>query len=142
MNNLVSKEDCRFRDAVEALNFPVEEFDHKAHLRLAYIYLTRNSVEESVELMRSTLCCLLKHAGLDPADKYHETLTHAWILAIFHFMKCSEGSESSDSFLEENSILLDAKIMNTHYSKEVLCSDIARIRFVEPNLDSIPRYVA
>ena len=38
------------------------------------------------------------------------------------------------------STLLDSKIMMTHYSAEVLFSDEARARFVEPNLSPIPRY--
>ena len=142
MKYLVSKDDYRFKERVEKLNFPVEDFDHRAHLRLAYIYLAGNTVIESVELMRSTLCGLLKHAGIEPIEKYHETLTQAWILAVFHFMNCSGGSESSEVFLKENSILLDSKIMNTHYSNEVLFSESARIKFVEPNLGEIPRYAA
>jgi hypothetical protein len=39
-----------------------------------------------------------------------------------------------------NPILLDSKIMLTHYSAEVLFSPEARARFVEPNLESIPRH--
>ena len=30
--------------------------------------------------MQNTLVALLKHAGIEPAAKYHETLTEAWIL--------------------------------------------------------------
>jgi len=38
--------------------------------------------------------------------------------------------------------LLDSKIMLTHYSADLLFSDEARARFVEPNLDPIPRHAA
>ena len=36
--------------------------------------------------------------------------------------------------------MLDSKIMMTHYSAEVLFSDEARAKFVDPNLHPIPRY--
>ncbi len=40
---------------------------------------------------------------------------------------------------DNNPRLLDAKIMMTHYSAEVLFSEEARARFVEPNISPIPR---
>jgi hypothetical protein len=55
-------------------------------------------------------------------------------------MAISPDSESSARFIASNPRMLDSKIMSTHYSTEVLFSPEARARFVEPNLDSIPRY--
>ena len=88
--------------------------------------------------MRKALTALLKHAGVDPSQKYHETLTEAWILAVHHHMKNTDNSESADGFIEKNTVMLDSKIMMTHYSAEVLFSEQARQSFVEPNLDTIP----
>jgi len=142
MNYSVSKEDREFQKQVESLQIPIAEFNHRAHLRLAYIYLTENSVSVSVQLMRKALVGLLRHIGIDPSQKYHQTLTEAWVLAVHHFMKRSNGSNSSDEFIEKNAALLDSKIMLTHYSKDVLFSEQARAAFIEPNLDQIPRYAA
>jgi hypothetical protein len=36
--------------------------------------------------------------------------------------------------------MLDTKLMMAHYSAELLFSDEARARFVEPDLDQIPRH--
>ncbi len=57
-----------------------------------------------------------------------------------HFMERTPTAASFDDFIGTNQALLDAKIMLTHYSAEVLFSDEARASFVEPNLDPIPRY--
>jgi hypothetical protein len=138
MIHIVSKADLEFRHRVESCKFPVSEFDHRAHIRLAYVYLAENSVETSVQLMREALFKLLKHAGVDPSQKYHETLTEAWVLAVRHFMNNMDSSESADEFIAQNSVMLDSKIMLTHYSAEVLFSERARQSFVEPNLDPIP----
>lgn len=140
MNHSLSAEDREFRKQVEACEFPVAEFDHRAHLRLAYVYLVEEDVGQAVRRMRDTLIGLLEHAGIEPAAKFHETLTQAWILAVHHFIKHTEQSESADDFIDQNPDMLDSGIMMTHYSAEVLFSDQARRAFVEPNLDPIPRH--
>jgi hypothetical protein len=140
MKHLISNADQNFKHQVECCELAASDFDHKAHIRLAYIYLAENTVEGAVQLMRDTLIGLLKHVGIDPAQKYHETITEAWILAVHHFMNLTVKSESADDFIEQNPVMLDSKIMLTHYSAEVLFSNEARRTFVEPNLDPIPRY--
>jgi hypothetical protein len=138
MKYSISKDDLTFKDQVESCQFPVADFDHRAHIRLAYIYLSGNSTDRSVQLMRDALLQLLKHAGIDPSQKYHETLTEAWILAVHHFMNSTDSAESADEFIDKNKEMLDSKIMMTHYSANVLFSDAARKAFVEPDLDPIP----
>lgn len=138
----LSKEDKDFKTQVEAGDFPVPDFNHKAHIRLAYVYLVDNKTESAVKQMRNSLMILLKSAGVEPSEKYHETITEAWILAVHHFMNNTEKSSSANDFIEQNTKLLDTNIMLTHYSSEVLFSEKARKTFVEPNLDPIPRYQA
>ena len=140
MNKVISIADRKFKADVEACIFPVPDFDHRAHIALAYIYLAEHTPNQSIALMRKALIGLLKHAGLEPSAKYHETLTEAWILAVHHFMQNTPSSSSADHFIDQNPLMLDSKIMMTHYSAEVLFSDQARRIFVEPNLDPIPRY--
>jgi len=140
VTHLLSSEDHEFRDQVEACEFTVSDFDHRAHIRLAYVYLVADNTELAIQRMRDALTGLLKHAGVDPSQKYHETLTKAWVLAVQHFMSITDSSESADDFIEKNTVMLDSKIMMTHYSAEVLFSDQARQSFVEPNLNSIPKH--
>ena len=134
-----TKADIDFRDQMESCEFPASEFNHRAHLRLAYIYLTENNTDGSSELMRDTINRFLIHNGVDPS-KFHETLTKAWILAVHHFMDRTGNSKSAGEFIDRNPEMLDTKIMMTHYSAEVLFSDEARAAFVQPNLDPIPRH--
>jgi hypothetical protein len=55
-------------------------------------------------------------------------------------MHRSPEATSADDFIERNPLLLDSKIMLTHYSAGLLFSDAARAEFVEPDLDPIPRH--
>ena len=139
MEHLLSTEDRKFQTQFESCEFPPAEFNHRAHLRLAYVYLTQHDADTAHRLMRDALKAFIEHNGVD-ISKYHETITRAWILAVRHFMGTTSSTESSDAFIEQNPEMLDAKIMMTHYSAEVLFSNEARAKFVEPDLDPIPRY--
>jgi len=140
MNHQVTANDKDFTNQVESCGFPVAEFSHRAHLRLAYVYLVENDIETSVELIRNALTRLLIHAGIEPSAKYHQTLTEAWVLAVHHFMNHTDRSTSADDFIDQHPEMLDSKIMMTHYSEEVLFSDEARQKFVQPDRDPIPRH--
>lgn len=133
----LSTDDVRFRTEFETCVFPPARFDHRAHVRLAYVFLAGNNTDTAHALMRSALIAFLEHNHV-PVSKYHETLTRAWILAVHHFMTRSPGTESAEAFIRANPELLDTKIMLTHYSADVLLSEEARRRFVRPDLDGIP----
>ncbi len=138
MRHGVSTADQAFRTSVESGELPPGQFDHRAHLRLAYVYLAENDPDRACERMRDTLHGFLARHGVDPG-KYHETLTRAWILAVSHYMSNTAESSCADAFIDTNPDLLDTRIMLTHYSTEQLFSDAARERFIEPDLQPIPR---
>jgi hypothetical protein len=124
-----SAEDERFARAFEACTISPETFDHPAHVRLAYVYLCEHDVDAAVGRMREALLQFLAQVGAD-ANKYHATMTRAWILAVAHFMASSTPCTSAAAFMEANPRLLDSKIMLTHYSVELLFSPAARRSFV------------
>lgn len=131
---MVSGADRAFARDFEACH--VAAFDHRAHLRLACVYLAEHGdVDAAVDAMRTSLLRFLDHAGVDRA-KYHATLTRAWMLAVDRFRG---ASPSADAFIDAHPFLLDSTVMLTHYSRERLFSDEARARFVEPDLDPITR---
>ncbi|CCN34603.1 conserved hypothetical protein [Vibrio nigripulchritudo SO65] len=136
MNSIISQEDKIFLQQVESCGFPISEFNHKAHIRLGYIYLAGMSLESALDRMRNSLTNLLSHNEIAPEGKYHETLTKAWLIAILCFMKKSEGCVLFDHFIEANPELLSSDLLLHHYAKATLFSDQARTQFVEP--DELP----
>lgn len=133
----LSDDDRDFLRRFEACQVGPGEFNHRAHVRLAYAYLCESQVDAAYSRMRAALHAFLRCNDVDPA-KYHDTLTRAWIMAVRHFMEKSSPARSADAFIQANPDLLDSKIMLTHYSAELLFSAEARRRFVEPDLDPIP----
>ena len=136
LSHETSEEDRSFRLAFEACIVAPSQFNHEAHVRLAYVYLTECDADAAVQKMRDALLKFLEHNSI-PRSKFHETLTEAWVLAVRHFMNRST-SNSAAEFIAKNPELLDSKIMLTHYSASVLFSPDARASFVEPDLDPIP----
>lgn len=135
----ISEFDRAFREDFETQRVDPATFDHRAHVRIAYIYLAELDDDPAYVRMRDALLGLLRKHGI-PETKYHETLTRAWLLAVRHFMSRTPDSDSAEAFLAANPILLDSKIMLTHYSADLLFSPRAREGFVEPDRDAIPRH--
>ena len=135
----VSPADRAFRDDFEACRIAPDAFSHRAHLRLAYVYLVDSDADSAYEKMRDALHAFLGHLGI-AEGKYHDTMTRAWILAVRHFMEKTQDAGSADAFIDQNPLMLDSNVMLTHYSADLLFSQEARQRFVEPDLDPIPRY--
>ena len=137
----LSLSDREFRAAFEAGAYAPADFSHRAHVRLAYVYLAESDADLALERFRAALIGFLSHHGI-PATKYHETLTRAWLLGVHHFMHRTPEAGSADDFIARNPPLLDSRIMLTHYSADLLFSPQARAEFLEPNLDPIPRHAA
>ena len=139
MKHQLSNEDQEFKSQLETCVLPPTEFNHRGHIRLAYVYLTEHDDDMAYQLMRDSLIRFITHNGVD-ISKFHETITRAWILAVRHFMENDKGAESAKAFIDNNPKMLNKEIMMTHYSAELLFSDEARGQFVAPDLDPIPRH--
>jgi hypothetical protein len=139
LKHQVSADDRAFRQAFETCGIAAEQFDHRAHVRLAYIYLCDQEVEEAFSSMKQSLLGFLRHLGIGEA-RYHETITRSWVMAVAHFMALSPACRSAAAFIDHNPVLLDTRIMLSHYSAEVLFSATARAEFVAPDIQRIPEH--
>lgn len=138
MLHRTSAEDDDFRREFEAFQVAPDDFNHEAHLRLAYVYLCHGERDLAAEQMKSGLLAFLDHLGVGRA-KFHETMTGAWIDAVAHFMDRTPACRGFEDFIARNPLLCDSNIMLTHYSAELLFSDRAREEYLEPDVQPIPR---
>lgn len=139
----ISASDQDFRSDFLAGRIAPDDFGHPAHLRLGYIYLADaaadGGIEVAIEAFRAALLEFLERHGI-PAEKFHETLTVAWLLALRHFMESTPSAQSAADFIDRNPRLLESDIMLSHYSRGLLSSSEARATFVEPDRGEIPRH--
>lgn len=108
-------------------------FDHKAHLRLAWVHIRKYGVEQAI----ANVCPQIQRFDqtFDDGTKYHQTLTEAAIQVVHHFM----GRTATDTFegmLKEHPRLVDSfgDLVHAHYSKELLSTAEAKTNHVEPDL--------
>lgn len=113
--------------------FPVEDFNHKAHLRLAWAYLQRVDARTAEREVCGQIRQFTKLHGA--ADKYHHTLTIAAVRMVGGFMKKQQG-EGFEALLVQFPKLLHGfrELLGLHYSEELLWSPAARSDFQEPDL--------
>ena len=107
---------------------------HPEHLILAYHYSLNYEYEPALKKMRDGIFKLLRSFEIDLNKEmpYHETLTVFWMRAIGDFAKDKEGYsvETINEMIEK----YDKHYPSKFYSKELLFSDLARKRHVEPDL--------
>lgn len=139
MKHAISLDDREFLEQFNSNRIEPGRFNHREHVRLAYTLLVLHEPRQAYVKFRESLQAFLRHNSIDPA-KYHETMTQAWMLAVLHFMEISPPHGSAQAFIDANPVLLDSKIMLTHYSSEAIRSDQARKEFVEPDMEPIPRH--
>ena len=117
----------------EALDVDPAGFDHQAHVYVAWSYLQVCDLLEAIRRYRGTLIRLTRKLGVP--DKYHETMTWFYLLAI---AERATGDQASDwaLFKASNPGLFrrEPSLIHHFYSKERLTSELARAQFVLPDL--------
>lgn len=115
------------------------EWDHRTHVRTAYLHVARFPLDEAHLRMRAGIIRLNHRHGLEetPARGYFETLTRVWLHLVLDAAR-RIGPSSSLDLLERGPELLDRLLPLRHYSKEHLTSAHARAVFVAPDLEPLP----
>jgi hypothetical protein len=110
-------------------------FGHREHLELAWTYLRLHPIEEA----RSAMIAAIRHVAHShgAAGKYHETITRAWLQFVAVHMQ-RWGAESFEQFIERNPDLLDGKLLEHFYSRELIFGESARAGWVDPDLRPLP----
>jgi hypothetical protein len=109
-----------------------EDFDHRGHLRMAWLHLVRYDVDEASRRVCSGIRDLA--AKFDVPEKFNHTLSEA-LMRIMAGRMSRDGAEDFDAFLRANPDLVDdcIGVLALHYSDELLNSDSARGGWVEPD---------
>ena len=110
---------------------PPELFDHKAHLRLAWLQIKQYGIERAVENCCEHISGFASFHG--EHQKFNKTITNASVYAVYHFM---EDEHTFEEFIEKNPQLLsDLKaLINSHYSYDIFAVENTRKLFIEPDV--------
>ena len=120
-------------DAFERGTIDAPEFDHEAHVYVAWSYLDRYPLTVAIERFSNALKSLTDKLGVP--DKYHETITWFYLLLIAERRHATEGWEA---FRRDNEDLFNPgdSVLTRYYRPATLASDRAKRSFVLP--DAMP----
>ena len=109
----------------------LEEFPHRAHVHVAWLYLRRDAPLRAIERFSVDLRRFALAKGRP--GLYHETLTFAFLFLI-HERMAGQG-EDFDAFQARNPDLFrwNPSALDRYYRKETLASELARRKFVLPD---------
>lgn len=107
------------------------QFDHVAHVRVAWVYLREAaSAEDALPRMREAIRRFAAAAGA--SQKYHETITVLWMRLLEDVRAQGASGELADVLIAFP-VLADKELPLRYYSRERLFSDEARAGWVEPD---------
>ncbi len=136
LENVLSKQydltDEIFMQQFEALNLDSSYFCHVGHLRITWLYLTKNNFELALS---KVLKGIKQYAtSLGAKEKFHYTLTVSSVRIIQKRQYLKTELNFSD-FLRINQDLYDNFIglVEQYYSPNLLNSQQAKVQYIEPD---------
>jgi hypothetical protein len=121
--------DDDFLEAFRTCALPLGDFDHRAHVRAGYLYVTRHGLGLAIERFGKDLRAFAAAHGKN--GLYHETITVAF-LALINERIVFGGDRGWDSFAADNPDLFRRDSLTPFYAPEELASPEARRVFLLP----------
>lgn len=126
--------DDEFLDAFLTCRLRAADFDHRAHVRMAWLMLERQPLEDAIESICGGIQRFALHLGA--TSKFHRTISEALARLIASKLGAATWSEFVDSHPE---LLTHVReLLAQYYSPELLGSDAARQGFVAPDRAPLP----
>jgi hypothetical protein len=122
--------DDEFIAALELCTLSERDFGHAGHVRAAYLYLRAAGFAQALHKIQGAI---RKYArSLERPDRYHETVTVAYLALICQALYERGDSGGWSAFSQDNPQLLERGLLLQFYPQAQLESDLARRVFLLP----------
>ena len=129
--------DIDFEQQFANCTFKPGMFSHEAHLRLAYIHISKYGEAQAAENMVSQIKTYAEHYGVK--EKFNKTVTISAVKIMSHYMSSSSTNSFSELVNEFPILTEDFKsILSQHYSFNVFGDSEAKKEFIAPDLRPFP----
>ena len=128
----------------ENLSLPFAQWTHRAHVKVAYLYLSAHPFDQALVLMRKGIKAY-NAANKVPESStsgYNETTTHAFLQLVAATMAAygaAMPTPTADSFCDTHPQLMTRNALRFFYSPERRMHPLAKTQFIEPDLAPLPR---
>jgi hypothetical protein len=128
-------------ETFDACTIPLAEWNHRAHLTVAYLLLRSHPLDEATRRMRTGVQKYNAYNNIPqtPTGGYHETLTVAWMHVLHATMSAYGHADTAGAFFDQHPHLLSKVMLRLYYTRPRIMSPEARYGWVEPDLAPLPR---
>lgn len=128
----------------EDQSLPFDRWTHRAHVRVAYIYLSRYPFDNAYERLSKGIRAYNAHHNVPegPTRGYNETTTRAFaqlVAATIHAYGTAFPTKNSDEFCDTHPQLMTRNVLRLFYSPARRLDPRAKATYVEPDLAPLPR---
>jgi hypothetical protein len=117
-------------------------WSHKTHLRMAWLYLTRDGRRAGVNKIFDGIKNFIQNSQTARKTTFHFTMTYFWIQMIDLAIAQSPKDINFEEFLRMNPQLMNGGLFLEYYKKETMLNNpIARQEMVLPDIKPLPTLV-
>ena len=128
----MSLTDSEFRLQFENCTLPPEGFDHRGHLRIAWIYLKQFPLEQAIEQLCNGISTYATSLGAK--DKFHWTITEFTARLMIERLEERTAADFEQFIADNNDIAQDLLgLIANYYSEARLNGDKAKTQYVLPD---------
>jgi hypothetical protein len=137
-------DDAAFLKSFEDLSLPFGQWTHRAHVKVAFLYLRDHPFDEALVRMRRGIKAYnaANKVPEGPASGYNETTTRAFLHLIAATMAGygeAMPTPTADAFCDTHPQLMTRNVLRLFYSPQQRMHPLAKSEFVEPDLAPLPR---
>jgi hypothetical protein len=121
---------------LEAIVGPDGAFRHRQHVNLTFLAVRRHGMPTAVDKVCEWIQQIAAYER--HPQKYHHTVSRAWVELIAHHVDADPDCAAFDRFAERHPALLDKRLLSRHYRSATLAGPRARRGWVEPDVLPFP----
>ena len=127
-------DDDSFINQFENQTLDVVHFSHLGHMRLAWLYLSRHTVDEATQKVCNGISAYAESLGAK--DKFNITLTYSFVLLMASRIN-NVSKQDFSAYLQSNEDLVNnaGTVLAKHFSNELLFSEQAKKTVMQPDLE-------
>jgi hypothetical protein len=139
--------DAEFLNQFEATSLPYPLWTHRAHVKVAYLYLRQLPFDEAMVKIRSNIKAYNAAKGTPETltSGYNETTTRGFLHLVAAVMRAYSKVlpvTTADEFCDAHPQLMTSKALRLFYSPERRMTPEAKEKFVEPDLAPLPKIIS
>jgi hypothetical protein len=135
-NRMPAASDSDLATILPAITGPAGQFRHRQHIHLAFWAVRRYGMPAASDRVRGWIRQIAAYERAP--QKYHHTVSQAWMELVAHHVAADPGCADFDTFAGRHPALLDKRLLSCHYRSATLASAPARHDWVPPDLVPFP----